>query len=149
MARSIDLSGYNGGATLEFEGSQIVLLLCMILVSISVLSMVIFACGDQPPFTNPTQEDPSSNKGSGIDRDQGSCDCYGGGVGGDGGVLVVVAVGVVVGVDEKLKPRLDVERAFNKGRTHNVLRQGHWEGANTETRQLGYGSPGVIIGQLV
>ncbi|KAD3066693.1 hypothetical protein E3N88_34573 [Mikania micrantha] len=101
MARSIDLSGYNGGATLEFEGSQIVLLLCMILVSISVLSMVIFACGDQPPFTNPTQEDPSSNKGSGIDRDQGSCDCYGGGVGGDGGVLVVVAVGVVVGVDEK------------------------------------------------
>ncbi|KAL4555285.1 hypothetical protein LXL04_037900 [Taraxacum kok-saghyz] len=44
MARLIDLSGNNGGI-LKFEGSNIVFMLCMILVSMSILSMVIFACG--------------------------------------------------------------------------------------------------------
>ncbi|KAL8238011.1 hypothetical protein R6Q59_019092 [Mikania micrantha] len=73
MARLIDLSGFEGGVSLEFEGSHIVFLLCMILVSVSILSMVIFACGDG------TQEDQSSNKGGGGGCGGGGC---GGGCGG-------------------------------------------------------------------
>nr|KAJ0195023.1 hypothetical protein LSAT_V11C700381230 [Lactuca sativa] len=45
MARMIDIGG-NSGGILNFEGSHIAFMLCMIVVSMSVLSMIIFACGD-------------------------------------------------------------------------------------------------------
>ncbi|KAJ9560788.1 hypothetical protein OSB04_005948 [Centaurea solstitialis] len=46
MARLIDFGISKGSGILEFQGSHIVFMLCMFLVSMSILSIVIFACGD-------------------------------------------------------------------------------------------------------
>ncbi|GKB13203.1 hypothetical protein Tco_0847126 [Tanacetum coccineum] len=54
MARLISLNSSERGEIYKFEGSHIVFMLCMILVSMSILSMIIFACGDS--------YEPSSHK---------------------------------------------------------------------------------------
>ncbi|MFS7970975.1 hypothetical protein Hanom_Chr09g00827221 [Helianthus anomalus] len=46
MARLIGLDSGEGVGNFKFESSHIVFMLCMIVVSLSVLSMVIFACSD-------------------------------------------------------------------------------------------------------
>ncbi|KAJ0507869.1 hypothetical protein HanRHA438_Chr11g0487631 [Helianthus annuus] len=79
MARLIDLGGNIGDEILESNGSHIVFMLCMILVSMSIISMVIFVCGDNPAADKPTPEGQSSKK------DQGGGGCGGGGGGGGGG----------------------------------------------------------------
>ncbi|KAK1439724.1 hypothetical protein QVD17_05544 [Tagetes erecta] len=113
MARLIDVGDDGRGEMLEFEGSHIVFVLCMILVSMSVLSIVIFVCGDHPADNEPTQEGQSSNKevdvvggsnapavvgggggggndvgavvGGLADGGRGCCACFDGGDGDDGG----------------------------------------------------------------
>ncbi|KVH88962.1 hypothetical protein Ccrd_024217 [Cynara cardunculus var. scolymus] len=72
MARSIDFGIGNGRGILEFQGSHIVFMLCMFLVSMSILSMVIFACGDSGGH-NTTRKKHNRHSGGG------------GGCGGDGG----------------------------------------------------------------
>lgn len=113
MARLIDVGDNGGGEIIEFEGLHIVFVLWMILVSMSILSMVIFVCGDAPAADNePTQEGQSSKKevdaaegGSGVvavggggggsdvgavvggvaDGGRGCCACFDGSDGDDGG----------------------------------------------------------------
>jgi len=113
MARLIDVGDDGRGEILEFEGSHIVFVLCTILVSVSILSIVIFVCGDQPADNEPTPEGQSSKKevdavggssapavggggGGGIDDvgavvggladgGRGCCACFDGVDGGDGG----------------------------------------------------------------
>nr|GEY90775.1 dachshund homolog 1-like [Tanacetum cinerariifolium] len=59
MARLIGLDSGEGVGILNFEGPSIVFMLCMIVVSMCVLSMIIFACGDSSNRESPKYYPPS------------------------------------------------------------------------------------------
>ncbi|EOX92862.1 Uncharacterized protein TCM_001723 [Theobroma cacao] len=74
MARElVNLGGSGAGGEAGVSGG--LFLLCMIVFSLSIISMVIFACGDN------NSGKPRHNHGAGG----GGCGCGGGGCGGCGG----------------------------------------------------------------
>ncbi|KAJ0481784.1 hypothetical protein HanRHA438_Chr13g0604991 [Helianthus annuus] len=79
MVRLISLNSGEEGGILELEGSHIVFMLCMIVVSISVLTMIIFACGDSNDNDSPNQRPQYAGA---VASSAGSAAIVGGGGGG-------------------------------------------------------------------
>ncbi|KAK1431154.1 hypothetical protein QVD17_14429 [Tagetes erecta] len=83
MARLFNLNNNGeGGGLIEFDKSHIVFMLCMIVVSMSVLSMVIFACGDSSDHDSRKKHRHHGHTSGGFFA---SSDGGGGGGGGGGG----------------------------------------------------------------
>ncbi|KAJ0535524.1 hypothetical protein HanRHA438_Chr09g0412421 [Helianthus annuus] len=81
MARLIGLDSGEGVGIFKFESSHIVFMLCMIVVSLSVLSMIIFACGD-PNDQGSHKKHRHHGRSSGGFFSGGGGACGGGGGGG-------------------------------------------------------------------
>ncbi|KAJ6736707.1 hypothetical protein OIU85_018837 [Salix viminalis] len=79
--------------------SEAFLLLCMIVVSLSIISMVIFACGDSN--SGGSRRHGQGGLGGGGCGGDGGGGCGGGGCGGDGGGGCGGGVGVVGVVEVK------------------------------------------------
>ncbi|XAR56348.1 hypothetical protein NMG60_11036799 [Bertholletia excelsa] len=81
MARSHDAAGGREEVALLGFDSAVNLYICMIFVFLSIVSMVIFACGSSPDDEHHNKK----SRGCGGDGGYGGGDCGGGGSCGGGG----------------------------------------------------------------
>lgn len=85
MARMISLDSGFGVGILKFEGSHILFMLCMIVVSMSVLSMIIFGCADSNDHDSHKKRRRHGRFGGSAGGGGAACGGGGGGGGGCGG----------------------------------------------------------------
>ncbi|KAK9065227.1 hypothetical protein SSX86_016610 [Deinandra increscens subsp. villosa] len=85
MARLIGLDSHEGGGILKLEGTHIVFMMCMIIVSMSILSLIIFACGDPHDHDKPKKRRHNSGAAAGVIAGIAGSSGGGGGCGGGGG----------------------------------------------------------------
>ncbi|KAL5718729.1 hypothetical protein ACHQM5_011604 [Ranunculus cassubicifolius] len=81
MARDLYDSGFGVSQNASFQVPGALLLFCMILASLSMISMVLLACGDDP---NKSQRGGGGVSGGGCGGGGGGGGCGGGGCGGGG-----------------------------------------------------------------
>uniref|UniRef100_A0A2P2NJL8 Uncharacterized protein n=1 Tax=Rhizophora mucronata TaxID=61149 RepID=A0A2P2NJL8_RHIMU len=72
MARALSLAGYAGNASNMVGGSGGLLLLCMVVVSLSIISTVMFACGDNGS-SSPSKPKQGGGCGTGCGAGCGGC----------------------------------------------------------------------------
>ncbi|XP_058112027.1 glycine-rich protein 2-like [Magnolia sinica] len=94
MARFLDGLAGGDGSDGVFHISGVLLLLCMVVVSLSIIFMIIFACGDDPDYRRKGCSESFGGGGSGYNGRGGDCgggprkgysDVFGGGVSGYSG----------------------------------------------------------------